>query len=434
MLVIYLVMMGMISRRLYAAVTESLSLRYDNLDLLSNLTQARQDLEERVQERTAELAKSEAALRDADSRKNEFLAMLGHELRNPLAPIRTALQIMHMPGVQNSTIKWAGEVIDRQTTRLTRLVDDLLDVSRIAHGKISLQEDILDIATVVHQAVEASLPLIEARHQKLSVRIPEEPLSVKGDLVRLDQVISNLLNNAAKYSDTGKDIELAVSGSEQWVTVRVQDHGIGIPGDMLPYVFDLFTQADHSLARTQGGLGIGLTLVKRLVEMHGGRVEAYSDGVGRGSRFLVHLPRLPSPVETERRFQSRAPDNPSRILIVDDNVDAVDCLAHLLRLEGHTVATAHDGVSGLSEAGKFQPHVVLLDIGMPDMDGFQVAKELRASKPAKPMLIIALTGYGQPEDRARAEAAGFDELLTKPVNLDGLRAALKTPWSPRNGT
>jgi two-component system CheB/CheR fusion protein len=360
--------------------------------------------------------------------------MLGHELRNPLAPIRNALQIMHSPGVKDSMMKWAGEVIDRQTNRLTRLVDDLLDVSRIAHGKISLQETVLDIATVVHHAVEASLPLIEARHQKLSVRIPEEPLLVKGDLVRLDQVISNLLNNAAKYSDAGKDIELAVEGSGQWVTVRVQDHGIGIPGEVLPHVFDLFTQADHSLARTQGGLGIGLTLVKRLVEMHGGRVEAHSDGAGRGSRFLVHLPRLPSPAETERPFQSAAPDDLSRILIVDDNVDAVDCLAHLLRLEGHNVATAHDGVSGLVEAGKFQPQVVLLDIGMPVMDGFQVARELRARKTAKPMVIIALTGYGQPEDRARAEAAGFDELLTKPINLDGLYSALKTRWSHRNGS
>jgi signal transduction histidine kinase/ActR/RegA family two-component response regulator len=457
MLVLYVTMMAIISDRFYATVAESLRLRFDNLGLLDDLRQAKErqelanqelaaqvaeklsaqdalekayaELERRVEERTAELAKSEEALRNADRRKDEFLAMLGHELRNPLAPIRNALQLMHKPGVSDSLVKWGREIIDRQIDHLTRLVDDLLDVSRIVHGKISLQEATFDITTVINQAVEGSRPLIEARHQKLSVRIPEELIWVKGDLVRLAQVVSNLLNNAAKYSDVGERIRLDVLASERWVTIRVQDSGIGIQSDVLPHVFDLFAQADHSLARTQGGLGIGLTLVKRLVEMHDGRVEAHSQGPGYGSEFLVHLPRRTAPAETlmpeslDKRVVGS--EEPLRVLVVDDNHDAVESLALLMRLEGHTVAVAFDGVAALAEAARFQPQVVLLDIGMPGMDGYQVARELRAREPTKSTVIVALTGYGQPEDRARSDAAGFTDHLTKPVNPESLMAVLK---------
>jgi signal transduction histidine kinase/ActR/RegA family two-component response regulator len=452
MLVLYLTMMAMIGHRLYLTVTESLRLRFDKVDLLQNLTLAKErqeavnrelatqvaekhsaqdalqkayaELERRVEERTTELTRSEEALRDADRRKDEFLAMLSHELRGPLTPIRISLELMHKPGASDSIVKWAHQLIDRQIDRLTRLVDDLLDVSRIVYGKICLQETTLEIANVINHAVEGCLPLIEARNQNLALHVPTEPLWIKGDLVRLDQVISNLLNNAAKYSDDGAHIGLDVLASEQWITVRVQDHGIGITPEFVTHVFDLFAQADHSLARTQGGLGIGLTLVKRLVEMHGGRVEARSEGPGRGSVFLVHLPRQQKPAQTElctlTHNQSSGSEEPVRVLVVDDNHDAAESLALLLSLEGYTVDVAYDGVTALSEAAKFQPQIVLLDIGMPGMDGYQVARELRAGEPTGSMTIIALTGYGQPDDRKHASAAGFNDHLTKPVDTESL--------------
>src|SRR5262249_38318718 len=249
------------------------------------LQKAYVELEIRVSERTAQLSESEEALRNADKRKDEFLAMLGHELHNPLAPIRGALHIMQKVEPPKFQVKWAREVINRQVTRLAQLVDDLLDVSRIVYGKISLRETHLEIKTVINQAVEGSLPFIEGRHQDLSLNIPKDTLWIKGDSIRLEQIISNLLNNASKYSDTGAQIRLRVEASEKWVTVRVQDNGVGISPEVMPHIFDLFSQADDSLARTQGGLGIGLTVVKRLVEMHGGSVEVYSQGTGLGAEF-----------------------------------------------------------------------------------------------------------------------------------------------------
>jgi signal transduction histidine kinase/ActR/RegA family two-component response regulator len=456
MLVVYATMMGMISNRLHASVAESLRLRFDNLDLLEDLGQAKQrqelanqelaaqvaethsaqdalqkayaGLEKRVKERTAELARSEEALRLADRRKNEFLAMLGHELRNPLAPIRNAMHVMQKPGVSDSAVNWAQEIIGRQIDHLTRLVDDLLDVSRIVHGKINLQESIFDIAEVINQAVEGSRPLIDARRQELSVHMPEEPLWIKGDLVRLGQVISNLLNNAAKYSDFSNRISVNVEASDHWVTVRIKDNGIGITPDILPYVFDLFAQADHKVAQSQGGLGIGLTLVRRLVEMHGGIVEAHSEGLGHGSEFLVHLPRqVSSPQKVLVSPHGRAAGSKAvRVLVVDDNQDSAETLALLLTLEGHSVATAFDGATALAEAARFQPQLVLLDIGMPGMNGYEVARELRAREATKSTVIVALTGYGQPEDRARAAEAGFTDHLTKPIIAEKLLALVKT--------
>jgi signal transduction histidine kinase len=323
MLILYIAMMAAISRRLHATVAESLRLRFDRLDLLADLTQARDrqqsanlqlaeqiaqkhraqhalqkaylDLEQRVRERTEKLAQSEEALREANRRKDEFLAMLGHELRNPLAPIRNAVEIMRKPDVPDSAIVRGRDIIDRQVDHLARLVDDLLDVSRIVQGKISLVAVPLDLAAVVRQAVEASRPLIAERRHELSVSLPEVPVQINGDLVRLAQVISNLLNNAAKYTDPGGQIRLEAEVSDTEAAIRIRDNGVGIPATLLPRIFDLFTQADQSLARTQGGLGIGLTLVKRLVEMHGGRIEAHSDGPGRGSEFVVWLPLREKP-------------------------------------------------------------------------------------------------------------------------------------------
>jgi CheY-like chemotaxis protein/two-component sensor histidine kinase len=336
---------------------------------------------------------------------------------------------MNKSGISDSQLKWARDVIDRQIDRLTRLVDDLLDVSRIVYGKISLQQTSLEISTVINHAIEEILPLIEARHHKLSVRVPEERLWVNGDLVRLEQVISNLLDNAAKYSDPGEQITLVVEPSKHSITIRVRDHGMGIAADVLPYVFDLFAQGNRSLARTHGGLGIGLTVVKRLVEMHGGRVEAHSEGPGHGSEFLVHLPRQPAPAQTEMRAprtdQVAESAEQLRVLVVDDNQDAVETLALLMRFEGYTVSTACDGVTALAEATRFKPHVVLLDIGMPGMDGYQVAQQLRVRESSS-MIVIAITGYGQPDDRGRAKAAGFTDHLTKPVHPELLSAALKT--------
>ena len=436
MMAVYVVIMGMIGNRLSNTIGESLRLRFKNIDLLEDLTHAKNDLqkaygemEQQVTERTADLTKSEEALRDADRRKNEFLAMLGHELRNPLAPIRNALQVLHNPDVPETTRKWARDVMDRQIDHLSRLVDDLLDVSRIVYGKITLQEKLLEIGTAVNHAVEACLPLMESRHQELIVRIPRESFWVKGDLVRLEQIISNLLNNASKYSEPGKRIVVDVGATEQWVTIRVQDYGIGISPAVMPYVFDLFAQADHTLARTQGGLGIGLTLVRHLVNMHGGRVEAHSEGPGHGSEFLVHLPRRPAPARLEAIPAQRRPlesKKTLRVLVVDDNEDAVETLALLLQLEGYTVGTALDGPAALAEAEQFHPEVVLLDIGMPGMDGYEVVREFRKRDETKSIPIVALTGYGQPEDRARAEAAGFSDHLTKPISPESLNAMLKT--------
>jgi signal transduction histidine kinase len=326
MVLLYVAMMAAISGRLHTTVTESLKLRFDKLDLLADLTWARDrematnlqlaeqiaqkrraqqalrqanlELEQRVEERTQKLAQSEEALREANRRKDEFLAMLGHELRNPLAPIRNAVEIMRKPDAPPAAIARGRDIIDRQVDHLARLVDDLLDVSRIVQGKISLVAVPLELAAVVEQAVEASRPLIAARRHRLQVALPEAPVWINGDLVRLAQVISNLLNNAAKYTDAGGEISLRADLRGTQVGLRIRDNGVGIPAVLLPRVFDLFTQADQSLARTQGGLGIGLTLVKRLVEMHGGRVEAHSEGEGLGSEFVVWLPLGVTPAQT----------------------------------------------------------------------------------------------------------------------------------------
>ncbi len=366
-------------------------------------------------------------LRQADRRKDEFLAMLAHELRNPLAPIRNAAQVIRLLGTTEPNVQRSTELIERQVQHMTRLVDDLLDVSRITSGKIKLQKEPVELAAVVARAVETVRPLIEARRHQLAVALPPEAVRLEADPTRLAQVVANLLTNAAKYTDEAGGIWLTAEREGETVVVCVRDSGVGIPGEMLPKVFDLFTQVDGSLARSEGGLGIGLTLVKSLTELHGGTVAAKSEGPGRGSEFVVRLPVLQTPHapnvgKAQRTAAGHSP--PRRILVVDDNVDAAESLALLLRVGQHDVRTAHDGLTALQVAETFRPEVVLLDIGLPRMDGFEVARRLHEQPGMANALLVALTGYGQEEDRRRSHEAGFDRHLVKPADPAALQAIL----------
>jgi signal transduction histidine kinase/CheY-like chemotaxis protein len=386
---------------------------------------------ETVAERTwnaVEKLIAEEALREANRRKDEFLAMLAHELRNPLAPILNAVEVLRIACPEDGQQQWAREVIQRQTQHLTRLVDDLLDVSRITRGKVNLRRGPLELSAVIRGAVEASCSLIDARRHELKITLPPEPVRVEGDLTRLVQVVSNLLNNAAKFTDEGGHIQLEAGEESGEAVIRVRDNGIGLPADLLPHVFEPFRQADRSLDRAHGGLGIGLTLVRQLVELHGGRVEARSEGPGRGSEFLVRLPvHVPAAVPSSEvlsgeRTRSAAPS--LRILIVEDSVDAAETLALLLYLRGHEVRTAGDGPAGLNAAHAFRPHVILCDIGLPGMSGYEVAERLRKQADFTRTPLIAISGYGQEEDLQRSHEAGFDLHLTKPVEPDTLAALL----------
>ena len=375
--------------------------------------------------------RAEEALREADRRKDEFLAMLAHELRNPLAPIRNAAQVLKLVGpAADAHQQWAREVIERQTQHLTRLVDDLLEVSRITRGKVTLAREPLDLSTVVHRAVETSRPLIDARRHTLKVTLPSETVRLEGDLTRLVQVVGNLLNNAAKYTNEGGHIWLEAAAEDGEAVLRVRDDGMGLSADLLPHVFDLFTQADRSLDRSQGGLGIGLTLVRQLVELHGGRVEARSDGPGQGSEFIVRLPAAAPPDTAESKGSAGEDTRPAsyalKILVVEDNVDSAEMLSFVLKLGGHEVRMAHDGLAALETARDFQPQVVLCDIGLPGMNGYEVAQKLRAQPELQQTRFIALTGYGQEEDRRRAYTAGFDYHLVKPVEPETLGALLNS--------
>ncbi len=376
----------------------------------------------RLREQQKALEESERRLTEADRRKDEFLAMLAHELRNPLAPIRNAIQIMRLVGPADPDLERSRDMIDRQVEHMTRLVDDLLEVSRITGGKIKLQKETVDLVAVVARAVETSRPLIDARQHELTVAFPPEPIVLEADPTRLAQVISNLLNNAAKYTENGGHIWLTINREGGEVVVQVRDNGIGMPVDLLPRVFELFTQADRSLDRSQGGLGIGLTLVKSLVTLHGGRVTAHSEGPSKGSEFVVRLPKSAEGRENESSMdrpttgQAAAVASCRRILVVDDNKDSAESIAMLLRLWGHDVRTALDGKTALETAQAFRPQVVLLDIGLPNVDGYQVAKQLRQDYGQDGLLLVAVTGYGQREDRRRSAEAGFDRHLVKPVN------------------
>jgi PAS domain S-box-containing protein len=358
------------------------------------------------------------ALEESERKMNEFLAMLGHELRNPLAPIRNALDLMRIQSTGDSTHEWARSVIDRQLTQLTRLVDDLLDIGRISSGKIALHKEPIEVNAAVQRAIEAARPLADASRHTLDVRLSRAPLAVDGDLTRLSQVVLNLLTNAIKYTPAGGRIEVEVAREGASAVVRVKDTGIGMSPELIPRVFDLFVQGERSLDRSEGGLGIGLTLVKRLVSLHGGTVSAHSGGPGCGSEFAISLPAL----EQSSARREPAPAAPvaatrrgSRVLVVDDNCDSADTLAALLDAWGHEVRTLYDGPSAIAAAAEFQPNVVLLDIGLPKMNGYEVAAQLRKSANRRPMILVAFTGYGQDEDRRRVREAGFDYHLVKPL-------------------
>jgi CheY-like chemotaxis protein len=334
-------------------------------------------------------------------------------------------------------LQWAREMIDRQVQQMTRLIDDLLDTSRIRSGKIELQRERVELAEIVQGAVEASRPLIDLSDHTLAVELPPVPVPLYGDLVRLSQVFCNLLNNAARYTPRGGHIRLRAVPRDGVVEVTVGDDGIGIPPEMLPRVFDMFTQVDRSLERTRGGLGLGLTLVKQLVELHGGEVEARSAGPGRGSEFIVRLPLAVStakPSGRELETSSKPLPGggpPARVLVVDDNEDAASSLATLLRVVGHEVWTAHDGLEGLRMAREHCPDVVLLDLGMPRLNGFEVATAIRREPWGRDVLLVALTGWGQPQDRERSRAAGFDEHFVKPVELENLLQRVQARARPR---
>ena len=368
----------------------------------------------------------ERTLRDNDRRKDEFLAMLAHELRNPLAPIRNAAHTLGLLGTPDDRVQWVSGVIERQVELMTRLVDDLLDVSRITSGKVTLRREPVAIAAVIAQAVEIARPPAESRKETLEAEVAAGVGWVDGDQARLVQAVGNLLDNAIKYTEEGGHIRLTARAEADEIVIAVRDTGVGIASDLLPYVFDLFTQADRSLERRQGGLGIGLTLVRRLVEMHGGRVEAASEGPGRGSEFTIRLPRLA--LEAPAPASAPAPDRPAgparRVPVVDDQPDSTDSLALILRLRGHEVRTASDGPSALEEFARYRPEVVFLDLGLPGMSGYDVARRLRAMPEARDVRLVALTGYGTEADRERTRAAGFDVHLAKPVDPQAVETLL----------
>jgi signal transduction histidine kinase len=378
------------------------------------------ELEQRVAERTAALEESTAALRDADNRKDEFLAMLAHELRNPLAPIRTAVQLLRQKELPPPKRERACEIMERQVEHLVRLIDDLLDVSRITRGMISLRREAVSIGAVIAGAVETARPGVDARRQHVTVELPEEPVAVEGDTVRLVQVIGNVLHNAVKFTDVGGHISLKVTTDGPDAFIRIRDTGIGIAKEQLPRIFNLFAQAHSQSVSSQGGLGIGLALAQRLVAMHGGTVTAHSDGLGHGTEFTIRLPRMSvraTKAAVESPLSEPIPTLPSRrILVVDDNNDAAESLATFLEHQGHEVRIAYDGEEALASGEAFRPHAVLLDLGMPRMNGYETARQLRRRPWGTQATLIAVTGWGpQQQDRRRSLESGFDFHLVKPV-------------------
>jgi PAS domain S-box-containing protein len=361
----------------------------------------------------------ELELLEADRRKDEFLAMLAHELRNPLTPIRNAAHVLGRLELQEPRVQWAQQVIERQVGHLTRLVDDLLDVSRIVRGKVALKVARIEVAAVVNQALDMARPLIDAMGHQVAVRLPEQAVYLEGDPVRLAQVLLNLLDNAAKYTPAGGKIQLDVGIAGPVIEIKVCDNGMGIPAELLPQVFDLFKQGERTLDRSQGGLGIGLTLVKALVEMHGGLLEALSTGAGQGSTFTIWLPALCDPPLMANQDAPAASLAAShcRVLVVDDDDAVADSMSMLLQINGHDVRVAASGKAALEIARSFRPQVVLLDIGLQGMDGYEVARQLRAEQ-GEAIRLIAVTGYGDEEARSLSVAAGFDQHLVKPVPPD----------------
>jgi PAS domain S-box-containing protein len=371
--------------------------------------------------------RAEDALKQADRRKDEFLATLAHELRNPLAPLRNSLYILQLTACDDPATERLCETMERQVNHLVRLVDDLLEVSRITRGKIELRKELVELAAIARNAIETSRPLIDAARLQLAISLPQEPLMLFGDPVRLAQVFANLLNNAAKYTNEGGQIWFMARSEAGEVIVSIRDTGIGIPGDMLPKIFDMFMQVDRATNRSQGGLGIGLTLVRSLIELHEGSITTQSEGLDKGSEFIVRLPLAKAEFEPRESPSDRGPEQVlpgRRILVVDDNVDSAKSLGMLLKYLGAEVQVAHDGRSALSTIERYRPDVVLLDIGMPGMDGYEVAKQVRQRNEFNQVVLIALTGWGQEEDRRRTRAAGFNHHLVKPADISALQSLL----------
>ena len=402
---------------------------------------ARLALAREVADRAAiamENARLYTAVQEADRRKNEFLAMLAHELRNPLAPIRNAVHIMQGKEVAPPTLQWARDVISRQADHMARLIDDLLDVSRIVQGKVVVKPEKLSLASLIERSAESSLPKLDARKQTLALDVTKEPVVLDGDSVRLAQVLSNLINNASKFSPEESRILVKTAFADDQVRITVKDEGAGIDPAFLPHIFDLFAQADQSLDRSQGGLGIGLTLVKHLVGLHGGTVEAHSEGLGKGTEMTITLPaRLgeseeqPQVAPITPRPPAQEPSAPSRILVVDDLMASAETLMTLLEMEGFEVKVANEGKAALDIAKVFHPDVVLLDIGLPGMNGFEVAHQLRSDPSSRDALLIALTGYGEAESRSRSAQAGFDFHMVKPADVNLLLTMIANPQEAR---
>jgi len=377
-------------------------------------------------EMLAEAGRRAEALRLADERKDEFLATLAHELRNPLAPIRNALEIIRLARDDPEKTARAREMMQRQLTQMVRLVDDLLDVSRITTGKLAVRKAPLEVQSVLRDAIEIARPFLEMRRHRFDFVAPAEPIIVEGDRTRLAQVFSNLLNNAAKYTDPGGQVLLSVAPEGDEAVIRVRDNGLGLARESLDSIFEMFMQVDRTLDRSQAGLGVGLTLAKRLVELHDGTIEAKSDGPGRGSEFVVRLPLAYARVTDRDPSIPLRPEAPGRrILLADDNVDFATSLGELLSARGHNVRIAHDGAEALREAEQFHPEVAFVDIGMPKVHGYEVARRMRAAPGTARTLLVAVTGWGQENDRRRAREAGFDRHLVKPVDPQEIEAILE---------
>jgi PAS domain S-box-containing protein len=371
------------------------------------------------------LKATEEALRDADRRKDEFLATLAHELRNPLTPIRHAVKLMAAGAANESQQQWARDVIGRQLQRMALMLDDLLEISRITQGRLELKTELVDLASIVNTAVETARPLIEAKQQNLNITLPVTPVSVAVDPLRISQSISNLLTNAAKYTDANGNISLNVDLLPQEIAISVKDDGIGLEPQSIPRVFDMFSQVKSAIDRSEGGLGIGLALVKGMIQLHGGWVEATSLGIGRGSQFTIHLPRalmMEQTAEggTNMSEESERPGARRTVLVADDNRDAAETLALLLDMDGYQTAVAYGGLQALDSIRQNRPDAVILDIGMPDLNGYEVARRIREEEWGRNLFLLAITGWGHPDDVARAKAAGFNEHLTKPVDADNV--------------
>jgi signal transduction histidine kinase/ActR/RegA family two-component response regulator len=381
---------------------------------------------------------AEEALKEADRRKDEFLATLAHELRGPLAPLRNMLEVMNRAGNDGDLIQQARGIMDRQVSQMTRLIDDLLDLSRISRDKIELKRERLELASVVYHAVEAARPLSDSARHELSVALPSEPIYLDADPVRLTQIIGNLLNNSCKYTESGGSISLSAERQGSDLVMKVKDTGVGIPTHMLSHIFGMFAQVERSLERSQGGLGIGLTLVKRLVELHGGSVEAFSEGAGRGSEFVVRLPALADTHQAPQQAQPTADAQTAtarRILVVDDNLDGATSFAMLLQSAGNETCVVHDGLEAVEAAERFRPDVVFLDIGLPTVNGYDACRRIRAGAWGKHLAVVAVTGWGRNEDRNKSNEAGFDAHMVKPVNFDAVLKLLaslpETPGRPQ---